>query len=388
MFNIRQRKVVNIITMVSLSGVLFGTMAMVVVLSVFNGFDSIIQDLYKKVDTDFMLQSKEENLFHVDNQFINTINSIDGIQTCSEILEYKMLAEYDDHQLVIKAKGVDKNYLTVSNLHKHLILGNYLDGTQNFTIVGNGIFNKMSLKLLDFEKPLRLSFFTGSKTLDLNSAVQSRSFYVSGVFNTQVEFDNTHIVLSIHDLRDFLSFSRLCSSIEIRIKDSVNYKHVEEALRTKFANTFVIKNRDEQRPFVYKMVRTEKLAVYLIFSFILIISMLSLIASLVVLLMEKQSDIAVLHVLGLGLRKIQNIFLLIGFFITFLGGLLGGLSGLFFCLLQDKFQLIKLGQKSFFIEAYPIKVDYVDLVIIQLIVCTLGFITSYIVSRNKKLYNY
>jgi len=90
----------------------------------------------------------------------------------------------------------------------------------------------------------------------------------------------------------------------------------------------------------------------------------------------------------LDLRKIQNIFLLIGFSITFLGGFLGSISGLFFCLLQDKFQLIKLGQKSFFIEAYPIKIDYVDLVIIQLIVCALGFITSYVVSRNKKLYNY
>ena len=206
--------------MVSLSGVLFGTMAMVIVLSVFNGFDNIIQELYKKVDTDFTLQSKEEVLFHVDNQFINTINSIEGVASCSEILEYKMLADYDDHQLVIQAKGVDENYLTVSNLHKNVILGNYLDGTQNFIIVGNGVFNKLSLKLLDFEKPLKLSFFTGSKKTDLNSAIQSGSFYVSGVFNTQVEFDNTHIVLNIHDLRDFLNFSRKCSSIEISITNS------------------------------------------------------------------------------------------------------------------------------------------------------------------------
>ena len=94
-----------------------------------------------------------------------------------------MLADYDDHQLVIQAKGVDENYLTVSNLHKNLISGNYLDGTQNFIIVGNGVFNKLSLKLLDFEKPLKLSFFTGSKKTDLNSAIQTGSFYASGVFN-------------------------------------------------------------------------------------------------------------------------------------------------------------------------------------------------------------
>jgi len=374
--------------MVSLSGVLFGTMAMVIVLSVFNGFDNLIQDLYKKVDADFVLQSKQEHLFDVDNQFLQTINNIKGVSSCSEILEYKMLAEYTDHQLVIQAKGVDENYIKVSNLYQNLLLGHYLDGTKNFVIVGNGVFNKLSLKLLDFDKSLRLSFFTGSKTLDLNSAITTRSFYVSGVFNTQVEFDNTHIVLSIHDLRDFLNFSRKCSSIEISIKSSANYHYVEDRLKSNFGNSFIIKNRYEQRPFVYKMVQTEKLAVYLIFSFILIISMLSLIASLVVLLMEKQSDIELLHVLGLGLQKIQNIFLLIGFCITFLGGLLGGFLGLVFCLLQDKLQLIKLGQKAFFIEAYPIKIDYFDLVIIQLIVCVLGFTTSYIVSRNKKFYNY
>jgi len=374
--------------MVSLSGVLFGTMAMVIVLSVFNGFDEIIQNLYKKVDSDLTMEFKRGKLFDADNQLINKITGIDGVLSCSEVLDHKVLAEYADHQLVIEVKGVDENFNSVSNLHHNIILGDYFDGTKNFVIVGNGVFHKLSLKILDFEQSLKLSFFRESNMIDINSVIETSSFYVSGVFGTQIEMDDTHIVLSIHDLRAFLNMSRQCSSIDICLEESANHQRVEASLIKTFGDSFIIKNRFQQRPFVYKMVRTEKLAVYMIFSFILIISMLSLIASLVVLLMEKQADIQMLQALGLTLVKTQNIFLLIGCSITFLGGLLGSVLGLFFCFLQDRLALIQLGQKSFFIEAYPIKVNYMDLVLIQLIVLLLGFITSYLVSRNKNFYNY
>jgi len=374
--------------MVSLSGVLFGTMAMVTVLSVFNGFDDIIQKLYKKVDADFTITSIQDAFFDVDNQLINNILSVPGVSACAEVLEYKLLAEYDNRQLVIEAKGVDENHKSVSDLDNNILLGNYFDGTQNFIIVGNGVFNKLSLKLLDFEQSLKLSFFKDSKMIDLNSYIETGSFYVSGVFSTQAEFDNTHVVLSIHDLRNFIGFSRKSSSIEVSVMNSAKYKDVEDKLKINFGDQFIIKNRFQQRPLVYKMVQTEKIAVYLIFSFILIISMLSLIASLVVLLMEKQRDIEILHALGLGIKKIQNIFLTIGCSITLLGGILGSLLGVFLCVLQDKFGFIKLGQKTFFLDAYPVKVDYIDLLTIQLIVFILGFLTSYLVSRNKKFYNY
>ena len=387
LFTIKQRKVVNIITMVSLAGVLFGTMAMVIVLSVFNGFEDIINKLYQKVDADFTMQSKHGKLFDVDNKLINQINNIDDVLACSEILDHKMLADYSNHQLVIEARGVDKNYNTVSDLHQNIILGQYFDGTKNFVIVGNGVFHKLSLKLLDFENSLKLSFFQDSNTMDLNSSISTNSFYVSGVFGTQVEMDDTHIILNINDLRSFLNIPRKCSSIHIRIHDSSNYQRVEKELMRHFGTNFIIKNRAQQRPFVYKMVRAEKLAVYMIFSFILIISMLSLIASLIVLLMEKQADIQILHALGLPLIKTQNIFLLIGCSITFLGAFLGNLLGVFFCFLQDRFSLIKLGQQSFFLESYPVKINHMDLLVIQFIVLCLGLITSYFVSRNKNFYS-
>ena len=377
---------VNIITMVSVSGVLFGTMAMVIVLSVFNGFDNIIHSLYQKVDADFKVELKTGKLFDVDNDFISGINNIDGVIFCSEILEQKLLAQYLDYQYVVEAKGVDENYIQVSNLNQNIVLGNYLDGTKNFVIVGNKVFNRLALRLLDFENSLKLSFFKEAKMMDINSSMQTQSFYATGVFRTDVEIDETHLVLSIHDLRNFLKISRQCSSIEIKTDDKVNLRDIHASLISFLGPDYVIKNRIEQRPFVYKMVRTEKIAVYMIFSFILIISMLSLIASLIVLLMEKQKDIELLHSLGLNRKKIKYIFLLIGCSITIIGGVLGTFLGVFICFLQAQFKLIHLNTEIGLISAYPIKVNVVDILIIQIIVLFLGIVTSFLVSKNNNFY--
>ena len=183
---------VNIITMVSVSGVLFGTTAMVIVLSVFNGFDNIIHSLYQRVDADFKVELKTGKLFDVDNDFISGINNINGVILCSEILEQKLLAQYLDYQYVVEAKGVDENYIQVSNLNQNIVLGNYLDGTKNFVIVGNKVFNRLALRLLDFENSLKLSFFKEAKMMDINSSMQTQSFYATGVFRTDVEIDETH----------------------------------------------------------------------------------------------------------------------------------------------------------------------------------------------------
>ena len=377
---------VNIITMVSVSGVLFGTTAMVIVLSVFNGFDNIIHSLYQRVDADFKVELKTGKLFDVDNDFISGINNINGVISCSEILEQKLLAQYLDYQYVVEAKGVDENYIQVSNLNQNIVLGNYLDGTKNFVIVGNKVFNRLALRLLDFENSLKLSFFKEAKMMDINSSMQTQSFYATGVFRTDVEIDETHLVLSIHDLRNFLKISRQCSSIEIKTDNKVNPRDIHAGLTSFLGPDYVIKNRIEQRPFVYKMVRTEKISVYMIFSFILIISMLSLIASLIVLLMEKQKDIDLLHSLGLNRQKIKYIFLLIGCSITIIGGVLGTFLGVFICFLQAQFKLIHLNTEIGLISAYPIKVNVADILIIQIIVLCLGVITSFLVSKNNNFY--
>ena len=391
LFGIRHKNVANIITLISLIGVLFGTMAMVVVLSVFNGFDDIINKLYNTIDTDFKIELKDGKLFDVNNDFIDKIQGVEGVVSWSEIIEYKMLVESSGQELVVvDVKGVGHNYRDVNNLEEIIWKGNYFENQKNHIIIGNQLSNLLGVDLLDYDNPLKLSFFKekmngfGLKNIDQ----MTRAFYVSGVFQTYTEVDNTYVILDIDDLRDFLFLEHECSSIEIKIDHSKKYTMIEKELTYLLGDKFLIKNRFNQRPFIYKMVKTEKLAVYIIFSFILIVSMLSLIASLVVLLMEKQQDIYTLYSFGLSKSKIKNIFFLIGVIVTVLGGFIGTALGRLVCYLQDKFEIIQLGTSSSFLQAYPVKVYFLDILMIQLIVFFLGALTSYLVSRNEQFYNY
>ena len=392
LFAIRHRNISNIITLVSFVGVLFGTMAMVIVLSVFNGFDEIIQKIYYNVDADFKIELKEGFIFDTSDELIEKIKKIDGVTACSEVLEHKMLLEAKGQDLtVVYAKGVSANYLDVNNIKNSISRGYYFADKKNHVIVGSHIANILSVNVLDYDKPLQLSFFQDNPNgLGLDKINQvKKAFYVSGVFQTYSEFDNSHILLNINDLRDFLFLNmNSCSSIEIKLSDLRYEKEVEEELKYILDTSFIIKNRSDQRPFIYKMVETEKLAVYIIFSFILIISLLSLIASLVVLLMEKQNDIYTMYSFGINKEKIKNIFFLIGVFITMLGAIAGTALGRFCCYLQDKFEIVQLGESSSFLQAYPVKVELMDIIIIQLIVLFLGSMTSYLVSRTENFYRY
>ncbi len=383
----RKKNVVNFIALISMIGILFGTMMMIIVLSVFNGFDGIIQDLYEDIDADIRIELNEGQFFSVDDNLINSINNIKGVNYCSEVLEYKMLAKYLDYQQVIDGKGVDDNYRYVNNLDKHIILGEYGSLDPSFSITGSGVFNALSLKLLDFEDPLELAVFTNQKNiLNPNNFVKTKSFYVTGVFSSQVEIDNSYVFLDINTLRDFVGLSRYCSALYLSINNNDN-KHIKNQLMTILGSNFVIKNRIEQRPFVNKMIRTEKLVVYIIFIFILLISMFSLFGTLVVLLMEKQHDIQVLSSLGFSLQAIQNIFLYVGCIVTITGVLFGSFSAFILCFLQYKFGWIKLGSEGgFFIESYPIQINFMDIILTQMIVLLLGFVTSYFVSRQQRFY--
>tara|TARA_Y100000994_G_scaffold234693_1_gene223740 strand:- start:413 stop:1516 length:1104 start_codon:yes stop_codon:yes gene_type:complete len=367
-------------------------MAMVIVLSVFNGFDEIIQKIYYNVDSDFKIELKEGFVFDTSDLLMEKIKNIDGVTAYSEVLEHKMLLEAKGQDLaVVHAKGVSANYLDVNNIKNSISRGYYFDDKKHHVIVGSHIANLLSVNVLDYDEPLQLSFFRDNPSglaLDKINQVK-KSFYVSGVFQTFSEFDNTHILLNINDLRDFLFLNmNSCSSIEIKLSDLRYEKEVEAELKRIIGTSFIVKNRSDQRPFIYKMVETEKLAVYIIFSFILIISLLSLIASLVVLLMEKQNDIYTMYSFGIHKDKIKNIFFLVGVFITMLGSIAGTALGRFFCYLQDKFEIVQLGQSSPFLQAYPVRVELIDIIMIQLIVLFLGSMTSYLVSRTQNFYHY
>tara|TARA_Y100000589_G_scaffold331094_1_gene383240 strand:+ start:7868 stop:8980 length:1113 start_codon:yes stop_codon:yes gene_type:complete len=367
-----------------MAGVLLGTMALIVVLSVFNGFDEIIQKIYKDIDADIKVEYKEGALFSLEKNTIQQIKEIKEVNFFSEILEYKMLAQYKDYQHIINVKGVDHSFIESTNFKNHLVLGNKEFLGSNFCLVGRGVFNHLSLQLFDFENLLNLSFFNHTDPQKISNLIKSKAFYATGVFATQSDLDYQDIIIDINNLREFLSLDKLCSSLNVHLIANTNIDEVQKKMLNILGPEYLIKNRFQQRPFVNKMIQTEKLMVYIIFTFILLISMLSLIASLTILYIEKQKDIYTLKVLGFNKVDIQNIFLYVGILITSVGVFLGTILGFLFCFFQQKFGLIKLASDSgFFTSAYPIKINLIDIFFIQLIVLTIGAIVSFLVSRNN-----
>ncbi|RPG60262.1 MAG: ABC transporter permease [Flavobacteriales bacterium TMED191] len=383
---LRKQNLVNLITIISMSGVMFGTMAMIVVLSVFNGFDQLVQNLFKNIDSDFQVELKEGHLFNIDDTILYKIQSINGVNSISKVLEHKMLAKYKDYQSVVGVKGVDENFLKVNKINDEIFIGKYFSEQDKFVIVTNSVFNMLSLKLLDFENPLQLSFFKSNNNLLTMNNIVTNSFYLSGVFSGQAKLGSGDIILGLKDLQKFTENENKISALNISIKNK-HYDSIQKKLQIVLGERFIVKNRFEQRPFVNKMIKSEKLIVYIIFSFILIVSMLSLVASLIVLLMQKQRDIQILFSFGFRIQNVKKIFLTVGFMITTCGLIAGTTLGLIFCFLQDKFHIVKLSSlNNITLNYYPIKVHLDDIISIQLIVIFLGLVTTYFVTFNSRFY--
>ncbi len=384
-FSLRKQNLVNLITLISMTGVMFGTMAMIIVLSVFNGFDELIQDLFKNIDSDYQVELKEGTLFTIDDSLLHQIQSIDRVNAVSKVLEQKMLAQYDDYQLVVGVKGVDENFLKVTNIADEIFSGKYFFEQKNFLVATGSVFNNLSLKLLDFEAPVKLSFFKSSHNLLSTNSIISQSFYLSGVFRGQAKLGSGDIILRLKDLQEFTEYHNKISALNISVKKQSH--NIQNKIKLVLGDRFVIKNRFQQRPFVNKMIKSEKLIVYIIFTFILLVSLLSLVVSLIVLLMQKQKDIQILFSFGLGIQSVKKIFLMIGLMIVSSGLILGTIFGLFFCFFQGKFHFIKLSSlNNTLINYYPIKIELQDILLIQIIVILLGMVTTYLITYNNRFY--
>jgi len=388
LLTLHKKNIINIISWISLIGVVAGTMAMIIVLSTFNGFDKIVKDLYKDFDPDIKIESVKGRFFDLDSQLFNRIQSIEGVAVCSKVIDLKMLAQVKESKLILNIKAVDSNYSQVNPILNNIILGSYTDTDEDFINVGHGVFNLLSLKINDFDSPIKLSFFQDKHSILPTQLIQSDFFYISSVFAIQPEFDNSYAIMHLNKLRQLLKLNNQYSAIELKLSSDYNDSNIKKNIKQIIGEDYSVKTQADQRPFLYKMIKTEKLAVYIIFSFIVIISLLSLIASMIVLLMEKQQDIYIFNAIGLPVFQIKRIFFILGSGITLFGVLIGTGLGVLICFVQQKYKLIKLGHSgNLIIDSYPIQIYISDILYIQLIVMTLGVLAAYFVSSRDQYYH-
>jgi len=408
-FSFNKGSAINIISLITVLGLMFSTIAMIFVLSIFNGFEGLVTNLHKGYIPNLKIESKNSAFFLTDSiiDYKSNENILDKLKKYendiifSQVLEQEIILEYENNnnqnieslKTFSRIKGVSDNYMKVTNLSDYVLANSikyqFLDNKNPYSIIiGLDVANKLNLPIANtFEEASKHNKFFKIWSLkvfpDKPKLFFKNGFINSGIFSISPEFDN-YIFSSIDLARSILEKPNYCSSIEIKIKKGIE-DNLKEKIQLDLGDDFVVKNFKEQMPFLYKMVNTERIAVYLIFILILMVTMITLIGSLTIFILQKKEDMFILMTLGASTQRLKNIFMIWGQIIVFIGLFFGVLFGLIICFIQQKTPFLKISG-HLIIDYYPVDVHFIDIMNIIGLVFIIGIITSFLVSRRQSFY--
>jgi lipoprotein-releasing system permease protein len=381
LFAKKSTNAINIISAISVVGVFVGSAALIIILSVFNGFEEVVLKMFNTITPQIVIAPAQGKTFTADTKYFQDLKNNKDVYSYTEVLSENALLRYNDKQSVGLIKGVSDDYLKNKSLDSITIEGDFVleNKAGSSAIIGSAIQTYLMVNLTDpFDQLQVFSPKKGIKTTSANPADDFNvlSIPVSGVFEVQQDFDNMAIV-PIKFARALLDEPSKISSIEINLKPGINADSFKKNIEAGLGNGFEVKNRIQQNKVLYNILGSEKWAVYIILTFILIIAIFNIIGSLTMLVIDKLKDIAVLSSLGAGKKLIKQIFLFEGMMITMTGCIFGLIIGFIFCLLQQKFGLIKMSQDGpAILSAYPVGFKWKDFVLVFLTVSVFSFVAS------------
>lgn len=375
---------VHLLSIISQVGIAIGTAALVLVLSVFNGFENLVLDMYNVFDPHIKITSAEGKNFQ-NKKIIDLLLLEEEINVFSSVLEEKVLVEYNKKQYLATIKGVDTNYNKLTNFDSILVNGDYIDNFQktNVAVVGRGVAYYLSMNIGSFfeNMTIYLPNRNSKNMLKIENAFVSSSISPVGIFGVQQEIDSKYIITPISFVQNLIQKQQYVSAIEINLKEKSKMLDFQKMLSEELGEKYLIKNQYQQQDFLFKILNTERLVVLLILIFIMIISAFNIISSLAVLIIDKKKDIDQLNNLGLDKQSIRKVFTYKSMLGVLSGSFFGLLFGFSLAYLQQEFGFVKMGEGSFVIDAYPVKILLKDLIFIQIIVLLIGFVASLLTSR-------
>ena len=387
LFSSKSKNAVNSITAISVLGVAVGTLALVVVLSVFNGFETLIKSMYQEVNPDFEVTSAVSKSFTLTDSGFEELKSLAPWDAVEQVYQEKVLLRVANKEQIALLKGV---HLWPANSSKsiksHIIKGSsYTDlDTDNWAVIGQSLAYTLSASVNEVLK-IFVPNQKANATINNSQAFKEKQFMLAGIYAVQPEYDAAYILADLGVVQDFLDKPLALTSLAFSIAGSHDLSEVKQSLQMHFGSDFEVKNRYEQQEFLYKVLQTEKWAIFFILAFILLIATFTIVASVVIIVLEKRKDISSLWALGAPVKTIQKIFFYEGLLITIFGGGLGLVLGVSVCLLQQHFGFIQLGsQGSFIVNSYPVEVHYKDVILIVCTVLSLGILITFIPVRLLK----
>ena len=381
----------HIISWVSMFGVAIGTSALILVLSVFNGFEDLVLSMYNSFDPHLKITSNEGKTFHPE-QAKNLLLTFDEVEISALVLEEKVLLKYQEKEYIATAKGVSKEYLELTNFNSLLIDGEYINGfkSNNIAVVGRGVAYFLSIGIGSMFDQLNVFMPNRNSVTLLNpsTAFKQSAVLPVGVFGVQSEVDSEYIITPLLFVQQLAQRKDAVSSIEIKLKDEGQMITIQKRLQKVLGTKYMIKNRFQQQKFLYKILNTEKLAVFLILTFIMIIAAFNIIGSLSMLMLDKKKSIETLRNLGCTLRDIQSLFFKKSMLTIISGIVIGLFCGLGLAFLQQTFGIITFGGGSFVINTYPIAIVLKDVILVAVTVFLIGGLASWYPAKllSRKLF--
>ncbi|MEI6683758.1 MAG: FtsX-like permease family protein [Bacteroidota bacterium] len=386
----KSHNIINIISGISVTGVAIGAMALIIVLSVFNGFDKLVVSLFNSFNPNIQITASHGKTFDITRFPVEQLRKIPGVLYLTEVIEEDALMKYKDYQSIVTIKGVSEAYTAMSGLDTMMARGNFKlqEGDKDFAVLGYGLASTLNANLNDYQNPVTVYVprRDGSFSGGLDNAFNSEIIFPSGFFQIQYEYDVKYAILPLRFVKKLLAYDHERTSLEIGLAKEADQQKIQAQIEQLAGRNFIVKNRFQQQEILYKIMISEKNYIFMILTLILIIATFNVIGTLSMLILDKKKDIAVLQSMGAGQRLIRRIFLLEGMLISLIGALLGLLLGAAICWVQMRFGLVRLGaaDSSFVVNSYPVHMQVSDFVIVFLTVISIGFLASWYPVYNIK----
>jgi lipoprotein-releasing system permease protein len=375
LFGKKSINAINIITGISVLGITIGTAALILILSVFNGFESLITSYFNAFNPEIKMLPATGKNFVYSKEMKEKLDSLDGILAYSKVLEEVVMFRYDGIQDFGVIKGVDEEFNTVNQIDSTLRRGAFKlnSGDIKYGIVGSGLANKLSINTENSFTPIQVYIPKRKSSGPLDNYFLQTNVYPSGIFAVQNETDFKYVVTDLDVVQYLLQEKKAYSAIEIKTDGRV--EAIKKELEKTFGNAYVFKDRFEQDEVFMKIMNMEKWISYLIVSLTLFLVAFNMIGTLWMIVLDKKKDISTLKAMGATNFLIRKIFILEGVLIAFLGLLLGIIIALIFYFLQKQYGIVGIPD-GFVINAYPIRIEWLDFVVVSLTVLFIGLIIS------------
>lgn len=377
LFAKKSRNAINIISTVSVAGVAVGTMALIIILSVFNGLELMVTSIFNTFDPDIKISAAEGKTFIPDTTRLKLLAKVDGLSCYSLTIEDNALLKYGSRQYIATIKGIDENYAMVSNIDSSMWEGEFkLKNKQGrpYAVPGIGVAQYLGIGI-NFITPLEIIFprKTSSNNFSVENSLNRKFIFPSGIFEVEKEYDSKFVYVPLDFARELTETEKGVTTIEIKFKDGSNPDQTQRDIKKIFGQGYTVQNRYEQQAIFYKVMRSERLAIFFILTLILIIASFNIIGSLTMLIIEKERDIEILKSLGADNNLIRKIFIFEGWLISIIGAFSGIILGFLVCWLQQRYGLVKLHSQSLIMDSYPVVMKIKDFIIVPGTVLLIGY---------------